>query len=469
MRRLPTDVAIAGAVLLLAGGAKIPTLGQPLLEAHLFRQTQTAYTALLFHEQGIDLMRPQVPVFGPPWVLPFEFPLFQAAGALLMDAGVGPDIAMRSLGLLTFLLTGALLFGLVRRVAGRSAALIALVAFLFSPFGLLWGRTSLMEYLATAAAIGYLWAGIEWLETGHRGTYAGSLLAGIVALLTKATTGGFYLIPLLLYRGRQPRTRVHWIALAFLVVAPVIVGVTWTAYADQVKLAQASTAPLASSGAALREYYFGLISDRFALAHWSLIATTVLFTMTGLLLPLWALMAAAGLQGTRERRFLAGLLVACFLLPVLVLMPLYFVHDYYLIAVSPVVASMVGLGGSWLWTHRRSRATRALAVCAGTAWTVGLALTAGYWTVSYDGVVDRERTLQAAGYVRARTGPDDWVVLRGRDWDPAVFYYARRRGFMVRPSADAQDVITRLEQDERYTLFVDCPYSEPCRPMAAGD
>lgn len=39
----------------------VPSLDQPLLATQNFRQTHTAYNALIFHEQGIDLYRPQVP------------------------------------------------------------------------------------------------------------------------------------------------------------------------------------------------------------------------------------------------------------------------------------------------------------------------------------------------------------------------------------------------------------------------
>ena len=50
------------------------TLDQPLLERHSFRQTQTAYTARIFHEEGIDLLHPKLPVLGEPFEVPFEFP-----------------------------------------------------------------------------------------------------------------------------------------------------------------------------------------------------------------------------------------------------------------------------------------------------------------------------------------------------------------------------------------------------------
>ncbi len=78
----------------------LPSLGQTLLESHAFRQTQTAYTAVLYAERGIDLLRPPLPILGPPGIIPLEFPLFQAGGAILMILGLPADLAMRVTGLL---------------------------------------------------------------------------------------------------------------------------------------------------------------------------------------------------------------------------------------------------------------------------------------------------------------------------------------------------------------------------------
>src|SRR5688572_13874877 len=108
-RRGRVHLAALGLVA-VAATAKIPTLAQPLTENFAWRQTQTAWTALIYHREGIDLLHPQVPVHGPPWVFGYEFPLFQAIGALMMDLGIPPDLAMRTLGLITFLATGWLLF-----------------------------------------------------------------------------------------------------------------------------------------------------------------------------------------------------------------------------------------------------------------------------------------------------------------------------------------------------------------------
>ncbi len=92
------EAAFVAAILAAFVVVVAPTLGQPLLERHAFRQTQTAYTARIFHEQGIDLIHPKLPVLGEPFEVPFEFPLFQAAASLVMDVGVRDDVAMRLTG-----------------------------------------------------------------------------------------------------------------------------------------------------------------------------------------------------------------------------------------------------------------------------------------------------------------------------------------------------------------------------------
>ena len=57
-------------------------VGQPLLEAHAFRQTQTALTAFWMMRNGWHLAY-ETPVAGYPWPIPFEFPLYQALVALV--------------------------------------------------------------------------------------------------------------------------------------------------------------------------------------------------------------------------------------------------------------------------------------------------------------------------------------------------------------------------------------------------
>lgn len=453
---------VAGAALLLAAGlAKVPTLAQPLTENFAWRQTQTAWTALIYHRDGIDLLHPEVPVHGPPWIFGFEFPLFQALGALLMNAGLDPDTAMRFLGLLTFLLTGWLLYRLVVRLAGAVAAVGTLVAFLFSPFALLWGRTSLIEYLATAAAVGFLLAAVRWLEEGRPLDFALAMTAGVVALLVKITTGAFYLLPLLAYRRRDggPAWQ-DWSVIA-LAAVPAAAGRLWIAYTDALKAA--SPATVFQTSGEMVDFNFGSVGMRFDPAVLAPIGAALFVGLSGAGLLMWAPTAAAYLRRLPQPRFLAALAISVVVLPPIVLTPLYSTQNYYPAAISPVVAMVVGLGAAWAWERRRALIGR-LGLATGVAlWILTLILTRDYWLDSYRPIVDRDGSLAAADFIRSRSNPGDWVVVDGRGWDPTVLYYADRRGYMLDERRDDAATLRALQASGDYALFVECPYEGTCR------
>ena len=434
-----------------------PQLGQPLLDKHGFRQTQTAYQARIFHEEGIDLAHPQVPVLGVPFEIPFEFPLFQAGASLVMDLGVDDDMAMRLTGLLSFVVTALLLYGLVRHVAGRASAFGALVAFTLSPFALAWSRASMIEYLATAGAVGFTWSLIVWRE--HRRPLPGALAlaAGLVGMLVKPTTAIFWIVPALAYRptaaasSPSRRLRVHpWTMLA--VVLPIAAAVLWTRHADAVKAASRTTEWLGSSE--LKEWNLGTLGQRLDLGVWETIGTRAEDYIIGLYV-LFLPFVVLAVARSRQRPFWLGITLAAFLPPI-IFTNLYNAHDYYLAAVSPAVAALVGLGAGFVWNLLPKRAlVVASALAAGVSLVLGsLYVDRGYW-VKIHGTESDERALPFAEEIKAHTKSQDRVAIVGLDWSPAVLYYARRRGHMVPPANEpfAYDLIH--DQGYRYLLVAD--------------
>ena len=99
-------------------------------------------------------------------------------------------------------------------------------------------------------------------------------------------------------------------------------------------------------------------------------------------------------------------------------------------------------------------------------WIVGLVVTRDLWLMSYAPVVDRDGSLEAANHIRERTALGDWVVVDGRGWDPTVLYYADRRGYMLDEKRGSVDDLDQLRRDDRYTLFVECPYQGVCTEMS---
>jgi hypothetical protein len=347
------------------------------------------------------------------------------------------------------------------RLAGTVAGLSALAAFLYSPFGLLWGRTSLIEYLATAGALAFLLGAMRWLDDRRPADFVAALVAAVLAMLVKITTGAFFLVPLLAYRRKGRLVISDW-SVPVLLAVPSLVGILWIRYTDALKAATPATAFQTSAN--MVDFNFGTPGMRVDPEVLLPIASALLIGLTGAGLLIWLPAAIAKMRQLAQGPFLATMLVSTLVGAPLVLTPLYSTQNYYPAAISPAAAILVGLGASWGWEHQRAFLGRFMLIAGTLLWIVSLVLTADYWLVSYEPVVDRDGSLAAAAFVRELTGPDDWVVIGGRNYDPTILYYANRRGYMLDPRRGTDD-LAKLRADPRYTLFVDCPYEAPCTVM----
>ena len=439
------------AVLVLLGvGLRVGTLDQPLVEnGHSWRQTQTAWTARLFHEEGIDLLRPQVPVLGPPWILPFEFPLFQAMASVGMTLGLTEEMALRLTGLISFAVTAVMVWHLTRRLIGEGGAAVAVAAFTFSPLGLLWSRTAMIEYLATTGAVAFAWSAVVWRDSGRALAYWTAIAAGILACLVKVTTGVFWVLPFAIIAARG-RGRVKPLGLG-MAIPPLVAGAAWTRYTDVVKAESPGTAGLTSSG--LAEWTFGTLAQRLDPATWGAIGASIVVLAGLAILPVCAVIVLT--KARVEPAWLA--LASTVVIPPLVLTNLYSEHDYYAIAVSPSVAAMVGGSIGILW-KQQGRA-RLIAVELAVIAAVVPVVTFGYWSAMFGPPADPERVLSNAALIEASTEPSDHVAIVGREWNPALFYYADRRGIGLPPGISPQEVNAMRAQG--YHVF-GCPREGDC-------
>lgn len=123
------------------------------------------------------------------------------------------------------------------------------------------------------------------------------------------------------------------LAIFFLVAVPILIGIAWVSYADNIKMA-AGQDWLTSNG--LMAFNFGTISQRFDATTWriilfrmpSIICMTVLVVM---------LLLKSENQRSKNDRFVFGILLIATFATIIVFMSLYLVHDYYLIALCPYI------------------------------------------------------------------------------------------------------------------------------------
>lgn len=425
------------ALVLIAIAVRLPGISLPLIEWHGWRQTQTAFTALWLRDHPFELLNAQLPIFGPPFEVPMEFPVFQWLAALVMHA-LDADTALRVTGLATFLLTAVLLWALVRRYADSVAALAACAAFLFVPLNLLFGKGSLPEFTATAGALGWLIAGLRWREGHGAHWYAAAFVAGTLGMLAKPTTPVFWTVPLALATvAGEPPGFWPWVRrrldprLVALAVVPVLIAYGWTAYADSVKAPQLAASFLASTSDYSRHFFYSDLHERTDPAIWARNDDWIRDLVIGAGLVPFALLGLWAAFRSAQRLLWLGVALAA-ILPVAVFFGGYFKHDYYWTAVTPEASIFTGLGVAWLWQRSRAIPLRAgVAVTLALATLITLQAGGATWRRAYPPLDDFEGVLPRAKELATLTRPDDLVVVLGRGFDPDLLYYARRKGAMI--------------------------------------
>ncbi|HET9944710.1 MAG TPA: glycosyltransferase family 39 protein, partial [Actinomycetes bacterium] len=259
-----------------AGLLRLPWVDRGLNENTSFRQTQTAFTVREYMRNGIDLLHAPMPVLGPPWDLPFELPLFQALAAVVGRLGLDSTTAARLTGLVFFQLTCLALAVLALRWFSRATALLTVVLFQLSPFGVQWGSASLIEFLATACSVGAVVVVDVWSTRRRPVWLVLAVVLQVLAFLVKPTTAVPWLVAYAVPVARMvldaPTSRARATVAAWASAPPLaglVAAVLWTRHADDIKAASPFTEGLTSRS--LMTWNFGTPGQRLDPAAWGLV------------------------------------------------------------------------------------------------------------------------------------------------------------------------------------------------------
>ncbi|MGH2394984.1 MAG: hypothetical protein ACRDGH_16085, partial [Candidatus Limnocylindria bacterium] len=243
----------------------------------------------------------------------------------------------------------------------------------------------------------------------------------------KITSGGFYLLPALLWRGASGRWGWQRPSVLAMVAIPIVVGLAWSAWAQGVR--EETPASVFLSMENQFAWFFGSLGMRLDPVSWRL-PLVALITLTGFGFLVWGPLAVARARAASQPAFLLGVLGLVVVMPLL-LFNLYAIHDYYWVAVAPIVAIGIGLGFEWLTTNWDRRWVRRARIGLAGAWVATVVGTFASWSIIYGTPAEEERAMRIASFVRDHSTADDWVVLRGWGWNSTFLYYARRQGLAV--------------------------------------
>jgi hypothetical protein len=407
-----------------------------IYDFHGFRQAQTAISAQSIRDGG-PILRYETPVLGPPWSMPFEFPLYQALVAGVSRLSAMPiDQAGRLVSVLFFYLCLFPLASIMSSLGLRRLQIVPTLAlFAANPFYIFISRLVMIESTALFFSLAYLALMLALAQASKDDRVSRHLLlaalCGAIAGPVKATTFAPYLMlgaVLMvgkLLRQRRDKTWDSKLFLAifgFCFVLPAAATLLWTKFADAIKLRNPITAQLTSS--ALRTWNFGTLSQRLQVrSYW-----WVNWNLGHLIgLHLLALILILLLIFYRRSLWMMALCFAVYIGTAEIFFNLYFVHHYYPYSVSVLIIGGLGYTFGSLLGAPDKRAWLGLALFA-------VVLAAGAREYHRDFYVTQNTNApgkpSAAAWIDQATQPSDAIAIFGWGYSPELPYQSHRRAVM---------------------------------------
>lgn len=432
------------------------TLTQPLVERHDFRQTQTAFTTLTMANNAGGLFSSKLPIFGAPWELPFEFPLFQFFASIVYELfGTDIDFANRITSLVFFCLCLWPIYAIALRFFSRIGAAVSCAFFAFSPLAIQWSRASLIEYCVLFFGLVFVLYSLKYWEKPTILSFTLASIFGGIAGVVKVTT----LLPMVVFllfailtkkefltQLRSSRVKVLGIFLCLLI--SLSLAQAWALFSDQIRYNNPATRWLTQSE--LENWTYGTLDQRKVISNWQVIYDRV----DSLIVPnhFLVILLVLSVAFAKSRR-IALSSIAPVLVTVSIFFNLYLVHDYYLIAISVFFAFVLGSVTDSLTDFLKTHRFRTVKISLAILMILGYSLhsSRGYWESAY---VQYSRSESELALL---SRPDQQAFVSWDGWNPLILYYANRKGMMLDYRSTTINYLRNLKDLEFYDFYAGNP------------
>ena len=407
-----------------------------IFDFHGFRQAQTAITAdSILH--GGAFLRYETPVFGPPWSLPFEFPLYQGVVAALTNAFPIPlDQSGRLVSILFYYLCFFPLASILSRVGFRGTQMIpSLVLFAVSPIYIFVSRIFMIESTAlffsllyADQAVGLVLGSPRWRTRNILAATAFGLSAGLVKVTTFAP---FFIFGASLalwglwrdYKGAKLRGKIAVEVTLLCISLPVIATWQWTKFADKLKVQNPFGVYLTSK--ALHAWNFGTVALRL---H-PRIYLQFLRAANNYVGSVWCALIVLIVYVALCRRWnlVAAACVTLYIGTILVFFNLHLVHEYYSYSIAVLLLIAIGVLISAILKVPGQRAWLGVALLTFQMAACGYRYFSHYYPLQRKNAPGR---FQAAALIDRITKPQDVILILGLDWSAELPYQSHRRAIM---------------------------------------
>jgi len=406
-------------------------INQPLVDAHLLRQCQTAdATDSLIDQPGFNLSSRI------PWVGDIderyvqELPLYNYLAMGVHRIIGNLDLSGKIVSILLWATGFFCLQFIWQRLLDQHQAFWANLLFVIAPLSVFYGQAFMPEMLVQLLAFGFVLLAIRYDETPALTRWLSCIAVGLTGLLVKLPEiAQLYLISIGLILSREGRKALwrprYWIAAALTIAALKF----WGNYLDVVNVRPLS---FGSSKEKLSEY-IGTWDNRFHLVPWGMVCFYLsAFVVTG---PS-ALITAYGLWIflRRKREKILGL----WLLSLAVFYLLWFrlaapAQSYYNLPALAPLCALFGIGMNRLLGSKFVLPWRRLAIIGAVLLVILPAIPVYRHLFGQD-----RQILAAAKWVRENTKPNDVILFRPNHrsdmidypFNPIMRYYGKRPTFV---------------------------------------
>lgn len=470
---------MAFACFVIASFIAIRYAAQPPLDQYSFRQTQTALSAYWLGKNGFSLAY-ETPVAGAPWSIPFEFPIYQYLVATISWLF---KVSMDATGRMTSFMFLALclipVHSIMKRLEiSKSSFYIFSILLFSSPIYIYWGRTFMIETAGLFFAVASVKFYVDFYTGSEHKSRNGALfvLFGCLGILQKATTslpvlailGITCLTSIILDRrvNRSPILTLRNVGYFVSFVIPVVVGIAWTLYTDQVKMRNLLGPALTSS--ALSAWNWGTFTQRVSLPLYEdVIWRRLIIQNLAGSLGLWCLIAALITQKSVKVRSIILISFAMGITPIFLFTNLYLIHDYYKVAIVIFLIFSVSVSiGDVIAKHLLHNSAVVLLVLL-MAMVNYYHFNRVYWSSTiktFDATNSRDYAIAKILKDEVREG--DAFVAFGNEWSSSFTYLSERKSFTVPGILKGYDDASRhpelLVPEGRLGAVVRCnPISKP--------
>lgn len=320
-------------------------LTYPLLDAHYFRQTQTATIALNFYKERVNFFQTELDIFGigKEKCLTLEFPLYESIVAVMYKIFFFDDLWGRVISI-TFAFVGAwYLYKLVLLlISNNKIALFSTFFFLFTPLNMFYHRSFMIEPTVITLLLAGVYYFCHWVNFEDKKSYLLSTLFLILGFIHKGIYGLFWFLPMIVYYLKKRSFREIFSTKSVLIfLIPLIVLFFWQKHVDNINTVNGHEY-FTSYNKGHLEWNFGNIADRYSLVLWKSYFQQILngiFLKPGLPLFLIGLLVIPKIAES-------GFLLSWFLSQIIYFILFFKIqsHNYYQMVMVPVFSVFMSAG-----------------------------------------------------------------------------------------------------------------------------